>query len=388
MITRKIKIAHIITRMDRGGAPDVVRILIEQSDPALFDETLIYGRTEFPTGRVKDFLGGLGPAALQIDSLRRDINPFYDLCAFFTIFTVLRQGKYDIVHTHTAKAGVLGRVAARCAGVRRVIHSPHGHNFYGYFSALGTCLVIFAEKFASFFCDKIHALTELEKKDMLGFGIGRPDTIEVISCGVELEVFKKNIAKARELREACGIPDEAPVVGYVGRLEPVKGPKFFIRAAARVHQQIPQVHFLVAGDGALRPRLEIEARRLGLGPAVHFIGWQEDATVVYSSLDIFVLSSLNEAVGRSIIEAQAIGVAVVASRVGGVPEIVRENITGLLVGPHDAKALAEAVIALLKDPSLREACAAAGLMRVKEIFTDAKMVRCFEGLYRGMLRLR
>lgn len=383
---KKIRIAHIITRMDRGGAPDVVRILIEQADPALFDMVLIYGRTLVPTDRVKDFLGKLGSGRVyQIDALRRDVHPFFDVLAFIRILALLKKEKFDIVHTHTAKAGFLGRIAARCAGVRVVVHSPHGHNFYGYFRAVGSRLVVWAERLAGVYCDKIHALTKLEKTDMAGLGILKEDKIEVIYCGVELDFFQRNAEAADVLKKTLGIPANVPVAGYVGRLEPVKGPKYFIRAAGHVHKRTPEARFIVAGEGALRPRLEREARRLGMADVVHFIGWQEDAASVYSALDVLVLPSLNEAVGRSLLEAQAVGVAIVASKVGGVPEIIQDGITGVLFAPRDVKSLAEIMARLLKDPSWRETLIAAGRARVKEFFEDRLMVRHFTELYHQML---
>ncbi len=383
MATKKIRIVHIITRMDRGGAPDVIRLLVQKTDPALFDIALVYGRTTCPTQAVRTFLEDLGPRAVLVGSLRRPINPLCDILAFFAILRFLKNGRFDIVHTHTSKAGFLGRIAARLCGVPRVIHSPHGHVFYGYFGALGSKLVVAAERFASFFCDKIHVLTGLEKEDMLASRIAPAAKIVVIYCGIETELFIKAPEKARELRRCLAVPEDALVAGYVGRLEPVKGPKYFIRAAARVHKLMPNVRFLVAGAGVLRARLEREARRLKVGDCVHFLGWQEDTAAVYSVLDVLVLPSLNEAVGRTILEAQSIGVAVVAARVGGVPEIIQDRQTGLLVPARDPKAIAQAMISLLADPSLRAAMSEAGQRRVKDSFTDARMVEEFSNLYQN-----
>jgi glycosyltransferase involved in cell wall biosynthesis len=385
---KKMRIAHIITRMDRGGAPDVVRILMEQTDPQIIETVLYYGLTDEPSGRIREFIQRLGPRARLIPSLRRNIHPFFDLITFYRLRRIFKEEKFDIVHTHTSKAGFLGRCAARSAGVLSIVHSPHGHVFYGYFHSFLSGLIVIAEKMASQFCERIHVLTELEKKDMVNLKIAPENKIVTIYSGLALDEFRKNNGSARAVRASLGISDEALVVGFAGRLEPVKGPEFFIRAAAIVRHLVPGARFLVVGDGSLRPSLEEEAGRLGIADAVHFVGWQDDVNSFYGAMDILLLSSLNEAVGRSILEAQAVGVAVVATRVGGVPEIIQDGVTGILVPPHDAEALARATEKLLTDSALRASLTKAGRERVEKLFSDRAMVKRFEELYKGLVEGR
>jgi len=381
-----VKIAHIITRMDRGGAPDIVRILFEKLDQEQFDLTLIYGLTVSPSQRSAEFLKSLGKRAILIPALCRAISPFYDLAAFFAILKVLRNEKFHIVHTHTAKAGILGRIAARIAGVKVIIHSPHGHDFYGYFGDLASWFIVCAERFAAPFCEKIHALTELEKKDMLLFKICPPEKIKVIYSGVEVGFLRPSQHLVDNIRAELSVKDKIHFVGMVGRLEPIKGVSYFIEAAKMVTQEMDNVEFLVVGDGSLKEDLKKMAESLGLSAHLAFMGWREDVNTILFTLDLLVLSSLNEAVGRCVLEAQAVGVPVVATRVGGVPEVVLDGVTGLLVPPKDPKKLAEAILFLLKTDDKRRQMSEAGRGWVDEKFSDRVMVEKFVELYRELMR--
>ncbi len=385
MDNTKIMICHIITRMDKGGAPDIVRILFDKFDFDKFDLTLIYGKTLHPSRKTQEFLERITDRAIQVPSLQRDVNPIKDLIAFFKILSLLRKNKFDIVHTHTAKAGVLGRIAATLAGARCILHSPHGHDFYGYFGFLASRLIIWIERFAGLFCDKIHALTELEKNDMLHFRICPAEKIEVIYSGIEPSFYKADeVSRRAEKNEFLGKEDKF-LVGMVGRLEPVKGPQYFIEAALLSAEKIKNAKFLVVGEGSLRGSLEKRVRDAKLEGKFIFTGWREDVPDIYPLLDILVLPSLNEAVGRSVLEAQANGVPVVATRVGGVPEVIKDKETGVLVAPCDPEALAEQIIYLLEHEPIRKKMSEAARLWVNERFSDARMVESFAGLYKKMI---
>ena len=366
----RIRIAHIITRMDRGGAPDIVRLLVERLDPQRFEVTLIYGMTRQPSEATSRLLVVEGQQAHMVPSLRRAVNPFLDVPAFLALSRILKREGFDIVHPHTAKAGVLGRIAARMAGARAVIHSPHGHDFYGYFGRLGSLLVVWAERFAARYCDRIHVLTQLEKEEMLRRRICPEGKIQVIASGVSLDSC---VVKQGGGAVLC--------VGFVGRLEPVKGPDYFVDAAAAVARGFANVKFLVVGDGSLRPALEARSRALGLYGAMRFAGWVEDIDAVLAKIDVLVVPSRNEAVGRVILEAAARGIPSVAARVGGTPEVVRDKETGLLVAPRDVSGLAAGVLCLLKDGALRWKMGAEASAWVRREHSDSKMIAEFERLY-------
>ncbi len=367
---KPIRITHIITRMDRGGAPDIVRLLTEKLDPGRFEATLIYGMTRQPSEATSRFLAAQGQRARMVATLRRAVNPLFDIPAFFVLLRTLKRAHVDVVHAHTAKAGVLGRIAARLAGVPAVVYSPHGHDFYGYFGRAGSLLVVWAERFAARFCDRIHVLTHLEKDEMLERRICPAEKVRVIASGVSLD---SGVVEQGDAPALC--------VGFVGRLESVKGPDYFVDAAAAVIRQLPEARFLVVGDGSLRTALEERTRTLGLHGRLRFAGWVEDIDAIFGQIDVLVVSSRNEAVGRVILEAAARGIPSVATRVGGIPEVVRDKETGLLVGPGDVGGLAAGVLCLLKDEALRRKMGARASAWVRQEHGESKMIAEFERLY-------
>ena len=296
-------------------------------------------------------------------------------------FLFLKHG-FDIAHTHTAKAGFLGRIAARFAGVPMIAHTPHGHNFYGYFGRVASWLVVWLERFADCFTDKFIVLTQLEKKDLVAYGVSREDKIAVVPSGLELEEYVK-VEKDADRKEL--------VVAMVGRLEPVKGPGYFVEAAGVVLKEFPDVRFLLVGDGALKERLKNQAEGLAIKDRVVFLGWRDDVTVgarhavpLLSGIDILALPSLNEAVGRIILEAACFGVPAVASRTGGVPEIVRDGSTGILVEPGNPAELAKGIMLLLRDKEKRLNIGQAARELVMGSFSAENMVKQIEGLYEVM----
>ncbi len=385
MTAKRLKVAQIITRLDWGGSPDIFRILASRLNPDLYDITLITGPTANPTIKTREFLDSFKGKHLEIGSLRRDIDLVRDIPALFALYSVLRKGRFDVVHTHTAKAGFLGRIAARMAGCRAVVHTPHGHNLYGYFDTNVTGYIIRAERFAGRFCDRIIALTELEKKDMVRFKFAPEGKIDVISQGLELDNYKRRPESGAAVRRSLGIPEDGLLVGMAGRLEPVKGPDIFIEAAGMVAKDRPAAYFLVAGEGDMKEALIKRADELGIEDRIKFAGWRDDMPDIMSALDIFVLPSLNEAVGMALVEAQAAGVACVASRVGGVPEVLADGRTGLLVEPSNPRGLADAIMELLLDKDKRLKFAAAGHPFVSVKFSAEEMARRVSELYMSLV---
>jgi glycosyltransferase involved in cell wall biosynthesis len=378
---QKIKIAQIITRMDWGGSPDIVRLLCQGLDPEVFDITLVSGRSAHISQTNQQFLEQFKNRTRYVPQLQREINPLKDLAALFRIYTILHQGKFDLVQTHTAKAGILGRLAARLAGVKKIVHCSHGHNFYGYFGFWGSKLVITVERFFDRFSDKFIALTELEKSDLVNYRVTSPKKVAVVQSGLETEKYQCPQGVISKLKEEWHLPVTARVVGLVGRLEPVKGPLLLVEAAKIVVAACPDVQFLVIGEGSLRNKMEEQCRAANLNGNFVFAGWREHVEQLLGVLDILVLPSLNEAVGRIILEAAAYGVPVVATRVGGVPEIVKDGETGLLVPSQDAGSMARALIELLTNREKRGRLGRAAKERVTTSFTAREMVRSISNLY-------
>ena len=242
-------------------------------------------------------------------------------------------------------------------------------------------MVIILEKALTHFTDKIITLTELEKNDLINFKICNSNKITVINSGIELEKYKLINFDRFKKRQEFSIHNDENVVGIIGRLDPIKGPQFFIEASNKIIEKLKNIKFLIVGDGILRKSLESQVKNLGIRDKFIFTGWREDTPEIISILDICILPSLNEAVGRALLEAQAAGVPVVANNVGGIPEIVKHGETGILLQPKDSKGLQEAIISLLQDKSRRLRMGQAAKNWVGEQFSQFKMIDKVHGLY-------
>lgn len=381
----KIRVAEVITRMDWGGSPDIYRILAANLDPAIYDVTLIIGHTAHPTRKTEEFLSKFAGRVIFVPSMKREIDPLMDLAALAHLTAIFASGRFDVVHTHTAKAGALGRMAAKLCGVHAIVHTPHGHNFYGYFDKKTTDRIIKIETFLTRCTDRIIALTALEKADMVKFKVAAENKIDVIYQGLELDKYVCDWKETCDAKKIFGISPGDNVVGMVGRLERVKGADFFVEAAAGIIKKFPDTKFIIAGEGALRKGLEEKASKLGLGSRMIFAGWRDDVPAILSMLDIMVLPSLNEAVGMALIEAQAEGIPVVATDVGGISEVVRDKVTGILVGPGDSDAIAGAVTGLLSDKSKLKEMGSSGKIWVRDKFNSKDMLKRTSDLYMEIL---
>ena len=343
---------HIITRLEPGGSS---RNTVDSCAAlaADYDVVLLAG----PHKDSARLLGLLPPVVsyIEVKALAREISPLRDLSALLELRRELARLRPAIVHTHTSKAGALGRLAALLADLWRkeralVVHTPHGHLLYGYYGPFKTFLFRTAERLLARVTDYLIALTPGEREESLAAGIGRRAQWRVVHSGVELSEPEAP-ARKRDL----GIAPDETVIGTVARLEPVKGEEFFVRAAALVGARRPglKLRFVVVGGGSLEGRLRDLAGGLGLGGRILFTGHREDAASLMACFDVYVQPSLNEAMGRAALEAQALGAPAVVSRVCGLPDVVRDGETGLCVPPADPEALAEALEKLLLDRELR-----------------------------------
>jgi glycosyltransferase involved in cell wall biosynthesis len=381
---RKIKVAQVITRMDWGGSPDVLRIICQNLDPETYDLRVFIGLTTHPSVKTGLFFQEFKDRITFIPELRRDIRLWDDWFAFWRLYRLFKNEKFDIVHTHTAKAGALGRLAGRLAGIPAIIHTPHGHNFYGYFNWFVSRVIIFVEMTLAVFTDRILALTNLEKSDYLKFGVAKEGKVALVYTGLELDDF---IPKNREMiKSGLKIDNDGKVVGYVGRLDSVKGAQFFVEAARLCLLNDASLRFILAGEGQLRKQLQDKTASWGFKDKIIFLGWRDDIADLMSIMDILVLPSLNEAVGIVLIEAQSLGVPVVASNVGGIPEIIKDKETGILVFPGDPQAIARAVSELFSEPRKMREMSAAAKSWVRGKFKAGNMVRAISAIYQEALK--
>ncbi len=382
---QKPKVLHIITRLDKGGSAENTFLTITGLDQTNYDITLMSGPVDNPEQERGRQIEDHGIKYKYVPELVRNLHIINDLKTLFKTYGFLRREGFDIVHTHTSKAGLLGRLAARIAKVPIIIHKPHGHVFFGYFGRLKTKIFILLEKIASHAADKIITLTNREKDDYIKYRIAPEDKFTVIYSGVELNNFKESTSsEIQKCKNELGIPENSYIVGTAGRLVPVKGPEFLIEAAKLIILKYPNTFFIFAGDGYLRQNLEKQALELGIENNIIFTGWRDDVAKVVSIYDIFVLSSLNEGMGRVLVEAMALGKPIVASDIGGIPDLVTHGRNGFLVTPKNPEQLANYIQILLEDKEKREKMGQAGKETAVN-FSKEIMVERITELYKELI---
>ncbi|MEW6544192.1 MAG: glycosyltransferase family 4 protein [Nitrospirota bacterium] len=387
------KVVHVITRLDRGGSAQNALLTVLGHDRSRFVPMVVAGMPgrwddqggDEATEENRRRLERAGVRCLVLPTLTREINPRKDFTALLRLVALFRAERPAIVHTHTSKAGVLGRLAARLARVPAVVHTPHGHVFYGHFGPVPSWAFLQIERVLARTTTWLIALTEAEREEHLALKVGRPDRFAVIPSGIDLERFRQVAGVAGRRPPGFDCPPDAIVVGSVGWLTPVKGHRVLIEALARLKPAHPTLCLVIVGSGILRAELSALAARLGLRESVRFLGERGDVPDCLAGMDIFVLPSLNEGMGRALIEAMAARRPVVASRVGGVPAVVESRRTGLLVPPNDPEALAAAIGELLRRPDWAKELATAGCESVGERFGTGAMVRAVEAVYEKAL---
>jgi len=379
------RVCRIIGRLNIGG-PAIHAILLTQGLRARGYETVLVAGREGPReGNLHDLAAEKGVEPLILPGLGRELRPHRDCAALVKLVRLLRQLRPHIVHTHTAKAGALGRIAAKLAGTPVIVHTFHGHVLHGYFSRGTTRLFLNVERCLAAISTKVLTVSDGQCRDLLRLRIGRPETVGVMPLGLELDGFLRSDLRRGEIRRRLGVAPEAPLVGIIARLVPIKDHTTFLEAASDLHTSRPDVRFLIVGDGELRPRLEQQAHALGLDECTHFLGWQRELEPIYADLDLAVLSSLNEGTPLSLIEAMAAGLPVVATHVGGIPDLVTDGKTGLLVPPKDPIAMSRAMDTLLGDADRRRQMGQLGREAVYPFYSDAALMDRMHRLYTSLL---
>lgn len=379
---RPIRILRIIARLNIGGPAIHVALLTEKLGAPEYESTLVCGNIDADEGDMAYYAESRGVTPLYLPELGRAVNPISDTKTIIALYRLMRRLKPDVVHTHTAKAGFTGRVAAWLAGVPVIVHTFHGHVFRGYFSPAKTRFFILLEQIAARLSDTVITLTETLKRELSDeFHITRPDHITVLSLGFDLSPFLSATRKTGAFRRAWNIPDDAPLVGIAGRMVPVKNHALFLNAATKVREAIPEARFVMVGDGELRADIEAQIDALNLRDAVTITGWLRDLAPVYADLDTFVICSVNEGTPVTVIEALATGCPVVATAVGGLPDLLDGGALGMLVPSGDADALAAAMIDTLRNPP--DMRGARTLMQ--ERFSIERLAHDLDALYRRLL---
>lgn len=375
-----VRVLRMITRLNIGGPTRHVLTLTQELGTHGFESELASGLIGKREGTID------APPTMvhySIPSLRRELHPLVDAKAALELSQLVRRRKPTIVHTHQAKAGTLGRDAARRAGVPIIIHTYHGHVLDGYFSGAVNRAFIEIERRLARRTDILIAVSSIVRDELLDLGIGEPDQWRVVPVGLELHHLTHGLPIKAEARKSLGLPARGLLVGIVGRLAPVKDLPTFISASAQIAKADPSIAFVVAGDGPLRSEVEKEAKSL-LGDKIRFLGWENDLPSLYSALDIVVLTSRSEGTPVALIEAAAAGLPVVGTEVGGVSDVVVNGRTGFLVHAGDSAATAERVLTL-KDADLRRQLGEAGRLHVQHRFAASRLVEDIAELYRRQL---
>jgi glycosyltransferase involved in cell wall biosynthesis len=340
----------------------------------------------------------LGIKPVVIPEMKRAISPSQDRMAYNRIKSLIKEFRPDIVHTHAAKSGAIGRLAAQACRVPVVVHTFHGHVFHSYFSKWKTSAFINIERYLAARSSGIIAISGKQKHELADvYRICPADKIKIISLGLDLDRFRQDQDARRDrFRSRYDIAPDEVAIGIIGRIVPVKNHSLFVAAAAMVMQQTRQkVRFIVIGDGDMRPQMEREFREAGIDYAYYpeeprhatavCISWQTEMEEVLAGLDIVALTSHNEGTPVSLIEAQAAARPLVSTNVGGVSDVVLEGVTGFITDPGQAAPFAAALLQLADDPGMRASFGMAGREHVREAFSYHRLVQDMSGYYYRLL---
>lgn len=393
------RVLHIITRLDSGGSATNTIASVDLLRNHGFQTALAYGVTIDPGGSIAASLDEKEIRYFNLSHLVRPPALVKDLLALSQIRRLLRKERFDLVHTHSSKAGVLGRLAAKASGVPAV-HTPHGHVFYGYFGTVLTKLFVLVELWMARYASRIISLTDIETAESLEKGIGKPEQYVTIHSGVPLSKFRGSSSELRaQFRKSMNIPQDSFLFVSVGRLVPVKGFDILLKGFATadfsnrpacnaVHSTAGRPVFLaIIGDGDQRHALQSAVGDLGISERVKFTGKLEDARVPLASADAFVLASRNEGMGRAFIEAMAAGLPVIGTAVGGIPSILKDGKNGFLVPAENPGALARAMKKLAAHPELCKTTGNYAADFVYPEYDEETMIERLASLYRQVLRI-
>jgi glycosyltransferase involved in cell wall biosynthesis len=379
----RTKVLHLITMLELGGAQQNTLFTVANLDRKRFEVSLAYG-----PGGILDAEAEKIPdlRRFEIRNLVRPIHPLKDFLCILELAELFKKERPDFVHTHSSKAGIVGRIAARMAGVPCIVHSIHGFGFNPYQNFLVRNLFILLERLTAPWTAKLVAVSSENIREGLSLGIGTKEQYELIRSGVDLEKIRKTAQASdrTKLRAALGLSPDQKAVLTVGPFKPQKDPVAFVRMAARAAKNCSQAVFLMVGDGELRPQVEAAAREGNLGDRLKLLGWRRDIPELLNACDLFALTSLWEGLPRSGVEALIVGKPVVACAVNGVPEIVREGENGSLFPPRQPETMGDRVAQILNDDALLKRLSENAAASIGKSFDIHFMVEQQEALYAGL----
>jgi glycosyltransferase involved in cell wall biosynthesis len=382
----KIRVIRVIARLNIGGPAIHVVNLNAGLEPSRFEQALIVGTEGSGEGSLLDYALARGVQPIILPEIVNEFSiKLRDVKALAKLYQLMRREQPHIVHTHTARAGLLGRLAACMAGVPVIVHTFHGHVLHGYYGGVKNGLMRSMERALARITDQLIAVSEQVKRDLVSYAVSPPEKISVIPLGFELEPFLHCQELQGQFRNELGLSNDTRLVAIVGRIFPIKNHRLFIDAAARVLIHEPSARFVIVGDGILRTEMEHYAQLLGIAHRVIFTGWRRDLPRIYADLDALVVSSDNEGTPVSAIEAMAAGCPVIATCVGGLPDLVRDGKTGYLVPPRSPESLASAILHLLQEPKTASQMGIDARVAIRERFPVQRLIDDIEHLYDRLL---
>ncbi len=387
---KKIKVAHIITRLIVGGAQEnTIHTVVGLNRMPEYDVTLLTGPQAGPEGSLMDGDWKKEVPCIVLKNMRR--NPTArDIIMYRQLVRLLQKEKYDIVHTHSSKAGVLGRLAARKAGVPIIIHTIHGLPFHEYQSSFTRWFYIHMERKAGRVSDRIISVADTMTRKALEAGIGTAELFTTIYSGMDLDLFLESTRHRNAVRKELGIADDEIVIGKIARLFHLKGHRYLFEAATEILEKFPNARFLLLHDGILRKKFERQLEQMGIRNRFIFAGLVPPTAIpkYIAAMDILVHASLREGLARTLPQAMACGKPAVSFDIDGASEVVENGVNGYLVEPKDSKGLAEALLKLMSDDELRERMGENGRNIVDPIFRKEYMIEKIHKLYRELLEQR
>ncbi|UKO98448.1 glycosyltransferase family 4 protein [Nostoc sp. UHCC 0870] len=376
-----LKVLHIITQLVLGGAQDNTLITIAKHDRSKFHVHL----ASAPHGLWLERSKKVADVFYPISHLVNPISPLQDIIALIEIIRLLRREKFDIIHTHSSKAGILGRWAGRLAGIPVIVHTVHGFSFHDFMPTWKKQLYIFLERISRSCGDFYITVSELNRQEAVQLKFFKLDNSITIYSGIDFKKLDREVDLTL-VKHQIGIPDKWQTIVSVGRLDAQKAPHFLIDAFAQVLSYYPETVLLLVGDGELRQELEAQVNRLNITSKVYFLGSREDVPEILKIADIFALSSLWEGLGRAMTEAMLVGKPVVVPAIYGIPEIVHHQETGLLFEAKNVEQLATHLVYLLQHPEERDRLGQNAKNLTRKLFDGDAMVRQIEEVYEKLLQ--
>ncbi len=387
-----IRVLRVIARLNMGGPALHVAYLTAGLERRGYSTTLVAGGLARGESSMDFVAAEQGVAVVSLAQLHRDISPFRDAIATIRLARLIRRERPHVIHTHTAKAGAVGRTAALLAGGRPrpiIVHTFHGHVLRGYFGRVASSGFRLLERRLARVTDALVAVSPQVRDDLVELGVAAPEKFAVVRLGIELEQRVRAAPEEREsTRRLLGIPPGRFAVGWIGRMTGVKRTDDVLLALKRLRELGVDACLCMIGDGPGRDEVEEHAHRLGIARHCLYLGYQQRIAPWYAAVDVVILPSANEGTPVSAIEALASGRPVVATRVGGVPDVIRDGEDGFLVEVGDIEALAERLARLASDAALCERMGTAGRQRVLPRYGVARLVEDVDRLYRSLLETR